>query len=595
MHRTRKFYIFLICISVLAFIVRYWASAEIYNSSSLSSNPLMGTDMQTYKILSQAVFKGNFNKSFYYQPFYYSVFLPGIYLIAGQKIWTVIVFQAIIGALTVFFSGMSAAYIRNRRTGIVVALLICFSLMLTFYTAFLLIATLNAFLISLLLFATVLAIKKDKYYYWLFAGFICSCLVLTRANAVLFLPLLLIISYLSKKDKIKSPPNAPLNVLCKKLVPSLLIMVVFLLPQIPFIVHNSIIEGKLTPPSTAGTANLAIGNNPEACPAGLSYTETSKYWTQHTKEVSIPKRIIIWFRTSPLSVIELTFRKLLIFWDAGTVFDNIKTFPDIRKNSKCLSYIPFIPTSLFLIGFLAVTIVLGKRIFSHKMLLFPFGLIMLYWLATAGFIHLSRYRIAILPLFAIFTAILIDQFISNSKRKGKSLKSLLCIMIASILVFGAYPLYRHVLEKRVFALIQPNGNQIILGTEKHFVDNGPISMGSWTPLPLVKNNSLAKEFTVSQKDIGKNCELHLQLICLENKPMQININGEPFTSIPTEKNMVFKFRLKVPHNGKFIIEPRIITTGNVYCYIDLQRNYGRTGFNGKKLHGELVSRLIILR
>ena len=583
------------CIVAISFIIRYWVCCEIYQSTNLSSAPQTGTDMQTYKLLSEEIYKRNFNKVFYYQPFYYAVFLPSVYMIAGLGIWGIIVFQCIAGSLTVLLTGLSAAYIRNRRTGIIVALLVCFSLMSTFYTAFLLIATLKAFLISLLLFATVIATRKDKWYYWLLTGFICACLTLTRANAVLFLPLLMLVSYLTKRKKIKTPPHAPFTAFFIKLIPSLLILMLFILPQIPFIIHNSSIKGKLTPPSTAGSANLAIGNNPEACPAGLSYPQTSTYWAKHSKEISVPKRIIIWFRTSPLAVIELTFRKLLVFCDAGTVFDNIKGFRKIRQDSKLLNFLPFIPTSLYLIGFIAAVIILGKRIITHKELLFPFAMVILYWLATAAFINLSRYRLAVLPLLALFTAILIDKLIINSKKSGKLLKPILLIILAFIFVYGAYPLYRFVLEKRIFSMIQPNGNQITLGTEKHYLDNGPFNMGFWTPFPFMKNTKIIKEFKINPKDVGKNAEFHITLLCLENKAMQININGKPFTSIPSKKNMVFKFRIKVPKDGKITIEPKILKTGTVYANIDLQRDFARTSVNNQKLDGELVARLIVKR
>lgn len=593
MKNTVKFHIILIIIAAMGLCLRLAVAREIFSNDLLSSSPPSYTDMHTYLQLSKQFYNGEFNQTFYFQPFYYAVFLPSIYLLLGEGVWGILIIQAILGSLTIWLTGISAASLRSRRTGIIAAILMMLSLMATFYTSYLLIATLKTFLIALMLFLSILAFKKDRWYYWGMLALVCSCLVLTRANTIIFMPLILIFSYIVRKRHTYTPPLSPISNFGPKLVPAIIIMLIFILPLIPFIYHNSSIEGKLTPPSTAGAKNLAIGNNPEACPAGLSYTQTANYWSEHAKEISVPTRIMVWFKNEPLAFTELTFRKLLIFWDAATIFDNISSFDKTRRSSKILTYLPFIPTSLFLIGFLSAILCFWRHIIKRQQLVFIVLLVLLYWLTTAAFIHLSRYRLVILPMLTIFTAMFIDKLIFNSHKFNKITRQILIFILVSAWVFGAYPLYRFSIEKHVIATILPNGVRVKLGEEDLLIDNGPRNMGSWKTFPIIPGNTITKKFAIESHEINKDAEFHLRLFCKDLKPFKININGKSFTSIPKQKNMVFRFPIKVPQDGKIAITPTILTPGTVFAFCDLQREYQRTEANGIPLKGELVCRLIV--
>ena len=595
MKKTVKFQIVLFVIAVLGLMIRLYISHEIFSVDKLSASPPSYTDMYTYQQLSLQFFGGTFDKSFYYQPFYYTVFLPCVYIVLDKNIWSILIAHSILGALTIWLTGMSAASIRSRRAGVIAAILMSCSLMSVFYTAFMLIVTLKAFLIALFVFLSINAFSHDKWYQWASLGIICSCLVLTRANVIVFLPLLIIFSYFIRRRSVFSPPNSPMRVFWAKIAPAFLILALFLLPQIYFIYHNSAIEGKLTPPSTAGSANLAIGNNPEACPAGLSYTQTSQYWNRHADEISVPLRIIRWLKKEPMQVMELTFRKILIFWDSGTVFDNMTHFEKSWRSSSFLTYFPFIPTPLYLIGFLSYIFLLRKKIIRDKKQLFLCLMVLFYCLTVVAFINLTRYRLAILPILAIFTALYIDKIIYSIRKPKKSMKLILIVIFVTVFVYGGYPFYRFYLEKYIIALIQPNGVQIELGSDKVYIDNGPKSMGAWTTFPIMIGNPITKQFVIDDKDIGKNAEFHLTLFKTEKKAIQININGKAFNSFSLKNNLTLRFKLKVPKDGIFIIEPKISKLGTVLAYCDLQRNFGRTAVNNRSLNGELVCRLIVDR
>ena len=591
--KKEKFNLLLIVISVLGFLIRLLVCKDIFENDFLSYAPPSFTDMYTYLQLSESIISGNFHHPFFYQPFYYVVFLPLVHFLTGDGIWHILLVHSLLGAATIWLTGMTTAYAGGRRAGIIAAILMAVPFMPIFYTAYILIATLKTFLVVLLLFIVSLAIKKRDTALWCSAAFLSSVLTLTRANTIVFLPFILIFAFFTQKRK-ESTSRARHWV--ARLFPIVIICLIFILPQLPFIIHNSLIEGRVTPPSTAGAANLAIGNNPEACPARLSRNQTSKYWIEHEKEISIPKRIISWAADSPLSIVELTFRKLLLFWDSGTAFDNMIYFNKSRHYSKILSLFPLLPTSLYLAGFLAYAILFRRKIIRKKLLLFPILITAAYWGSTALFIHLTRYRLPLFPIFALFSALFLNHALTVAIKKSYKRVLLPAILFGSSLIFVlfAYPIYRFFLEKHVIAIIQPEGVCVKLGRERVYIDNGPKNMGSWKSFPLLPYNIITKRFKIHKEDIGKDAEFHILLTCTNKKPIQFRINKKLFTHGPVNDALMLKFRIKVPKDGEIVFEPITIVPGTVFAYCDLQRDFGRTSLNSTKINGELVCRLIVI-
>ncbi|MBQ9774970.1 MAG: hypothetical protein IJW17_02905, partial [Lentisphaeria bacterium] len=73
--------------AVAAFVLRLFVSSELgainYGLNSVYS-PSKLTDLATYMDLAQQVVKGEYTGVFYYQPFYYAVFLPAIYFVCNS-------------------------------------------------------------------------------------------------------------------------------------------------------------------------------------------------------------------------------------------------------------------------------------------------------------------------------------------------------------------------------------------------------------------------------------------------------------------------------------------------------------------------------
>jgi uncharacterized protein (DUF486 family) len=77
---------------VLALALRLFTAWEIARGEFASSIflPSKFTDLRTYMLLAQQVAEGTFEGPFYYQPFYYSVFLVICRWLSGASVWVVI-------------------------------------------------------------------------------------------------------------------------------------------------------------------------------------------------------------------------------------------------------------------------------------------------------------------------------------------------------------------------------------------------------------------------------------------------------------------------------------------------------------------------
>ena len=60
---------------MLALLLRLLVCLELADAGAVR-RPWSGTDMATYRDLAAGILRGEFPDAYYYQPFYYTVFLP---------------------------------------------------------------------------------------------------------------------------------------------------------------------------------------------------------------------------------------------------------------------------------------------------------------------------------------------------------------------------------------------------------------------------------------------------------------------------------------------------------------------------------------
>jgi hypothetical protein len=608
----KNFYIFLVVIAFVGFLLRMQVCRELIDSDLQVSRPSAGTDMATYKELSERIMKGEYDGQFYYQPFYYAVFLPLIHKILGQGIWPVMAAQSFLSALTVFFAALCAAKLWGKRAGIVTAFLVAFSAVLVLYTPYHLIEILQAFWVIMILYCSLVAWRSGKTFHWAITGLVVSLSILTRGNIWFFVPGLFAIACFSGFAR-KFSGNMPrLKQYMLKITPAFVFIVMVVLPQMPFALRNSHIAGKLSGPSTAAGAVLALGNTPEAPPGGrnpglgpgpMEYPETYYAWMEKDKEVPVILKIFEWFKKEPAAFLELQFRKMLLFWDHREIPNNI-AFEYQGEKSSTFKNFAIVPTSLIMSMALACLfhyLFFGAKsrfggIGKHPRLLLLFYLIISYFFATVAFYILARFRLPSVPLLAVgaggFTGILIVNMRRHSRRKVIAV-SVIPLLLGLFIVFSAYDLYRYSFESRIMRLVRPFGIHSELRENKILLmDNGPLSFGSWTPFELKERQIFQKKFSLRDSLDGRTAKFALPILCEIPGKLRIEVNGN-LQSFALKQGMNEKtFEIPLTFDSQVVIKT-VYLDCKAYAILDYQRDYGRTEIDGKRINAELVSKLYL--
>ncbi len=608
----KYFYILLVLLASAGFALRLQVCRELLDKDIQVSRPSAGTDMATYKELSERILKGEFNEEYYYQPLYYAFFLPIVHKVLGSGIWPVMIAQAFLSALTIFFAGLASAMLWGRRAGVITGVLIAFSALLILYVPYHLLETLQAFWITMILYVVLLAWRSGNSAHWGIAGFLVSMAILTRGNIWFFVPGLAVAAFCSVKQKeVKGFWNFK-NIIIR-MIPVAVFIAMVILPQVPFAARNSRITGKFSGPSTAAGAVLALGNTPEA-PAGgrnpgllpgpMEYPETYHVWMGTEKDISIGSRIFSWFKREPLAFLELQLRKMLLFWDHREIPNNI-AFAYQGMMSGTFKTMAFVPTSLILTMALAWMFFYlfyeARRKFRHltdhpKPLILLY-LVLAFWLAAAAFYILARFRLSCVPILAVvaggFAAMLM---IGIRRRVWRKLVfiTVLPALLAGIFVFFGYDFYRFYYEPMIMKMIRPDGIRTEApGNKILYLDNGPFTFGSWTPIEIKDGDVVRKIFAVKDSLAGKTVEFELLLHAEVPGTMKLEINGQPHQLVILQgmNTKLFKIPFDSP-SAK--LEIKFINLDcKVYPLFDFQRNYGRSELNGKNPGGELVSKLYL--
>lgn len=609
----KNFYIFLVIIAFAGFLLRMQVCSELLDSDVQVSRPSAGTDMATYKELSERILKGEYNEEFYYQPFYYSVFLPFVHKTLGQGIWPVMAAQAFLSALTVFFAALCSARLWGKRAGVATAFFTAFSSVIVLYTPYHLIEVLQAFWVTMIFYSSIIAWRSGNTFHWAVTGLIVSFSILTRGNIWFFVPGILVASWFSGFARRFSGNVPRLKKYMMKIMPALVFVIMVVLPQMPFALRNSHIAGKLRGPSTAAGAVLALGNTPEAPPGGrnpglgpgpMEYPETYYAWMEKDKESPVAGKIFEWFKREPAAFLELQFRKMLLFWDHREIPNNI-AFEYQGEKSNAFKNFAVVPTSVIM------ALALGcffhylffhlkparMRFGGHPRMLIYFYLVISFFLATSAFYILARFRLPCVPLLAVGAGGLTGVLIADLKRRGWrkiALEIAMPLLLGMFIVFSAYDLYRYAFEAQVMRLVRPLGIRSELQNNKIlYMDNGPLSFGAWTPFEMREKQIVIKKFELRDAVDGKIAKFAIPFICEIPGNLKIELNGtlQSFTLKQGMNEKIFEIPLNAI-SPKVAIKP-VSVDCKAYLVLDYQRDYGRTEVDGKKISAELVSKLYL--
>ena len=581
----RRRFLLIVAAAVLTGVaLRLWVACDLAAVNGGANNmlsPAKVTDMATYIDLADKVASGKYSGEFYYQPFYYAVFLPLIRIFGGG-VWTAVVLQILLGGATIWLAGMIGERLVGRVGGLVAALLTALSPALMLYAPFHLNETLQAFNLTLLFYLVLIAFERRKWYWWALCGGVAGVAALTRGNAIL---LVIPVAVLGIRHAVRDKSRRWKIAEYAAVFASALLLV-----ELPFIWHNTRVRGSLCGPSTAAGQVLALGNTPEAPPGGrepglpagpMEYPESWHRMMQlQERGVSVPRQMWDWFRAHPAAFLELQFRKLLLFWDGREIPNNVSLYGEGRA-SAVLRFLDWGSFNLLVALSVAGALLMLKRLKRGEGgVWLLYGFVVVYWLSIALFYILSRFRAPILPLAAVFAGGVAD-CLTREKPTRRRITAAAAAVLAGVFVSGfAYEFYRNVCERAVMRLVRPAGTRIVdRDGETWIFDHGPMTFGTWEGIAAKPGMKFEKRFVGG---IGGTARLK---VFAANSGVFLTDHGGT-TLKPGENEVLLGLP---PTDGWFIVTVFEAPPGTMLV-VDRQRDYGRTRINGEKAPGELVIR-----
>lgn len=607
--RGRRFFWVLGGITLLGFLLRVVISWQLYPSLSVQ-NPLVETDMATYRRLALAICQGDWPAFFDYQPFYYTIFLPFLYLFSPSgSPFPVVVAQILLGTATVWLCGITAARLFGRRAGCLAALLLAASQFHIFYTPYLLLEVLQSFWMALILFWSVRVCRTNTVWDWSLLALFCAFSTLTRGNALLFVPGILA---LCCWKNVHHPWRAAAL--------AGLIVLLFYLLQLPYSWRNYQHFGRWRGPSVAGDKVLALGNTPEAPPGGLEYPRSYHEWCRQAEDPDparrerVSRKMLQRLRTEPLLYLEQKFRTFLLFWDKMEIPNNIALVAEGRYSWLLRFPLLFRFSLLGSLGLGGLLLCLPRLNAGRSCLVYG---ILAYCAGTVVFYMLARFRIGCLPMLCIAGGGGVRLLLAGWGQSGQEVRMrrhrrLLLLLLAVFLVNSAYSHYHQFVEPAFLRRFQPDGMVLDFPAGLVFYDHGPLTVGGTVLMPIEENILVVeKEFAIpeSLRSRVQDQEGVVWLRIMTEAPSKFTFDLEHGTqkiqwSDLARDRMNTWARFRIPavqiEDGK--VRMRFLlrkNSGNCWVAFDQSRKYERTKIqeSGQELHlvpMELFTELEIL-
>lgn len=597
---NRCFWIALSLIAAVAVFVRLVVGWDLLLTPKVADPP-HGSDMRTYLDLATSILKGQLPHHFYFQPFYYTIFLPVVFTLFGRSPMALMIVQAIIGGLTVLVIGWTAARLFGRGAGVFAAACIAMARYHIFKTQFALSDVLGAFWVTAAAAVAIWALERSGWQRWALLGLIVGCGTATRGNIVVLIPGVLGVLVWRFRGERRRLIGYAMTFLALTMVTPL-----------PFSLYNWRQVGRWTGPATEAEPTLALGNNPESPPGSFVYSPTSRTWTQAAlrqapERVSVPRAFLGWLRHEPLAWVELKFRAALLFWSPLEIHNNADITSDGAPSHLLRSRILLLRTGWLLsLGLAGIALALlnptTRR--SPPVLFLVFCVIALF-ATTAAILVVARYRLTLIPLLCVFAGYALSSLLKDIRAlrwldgswsdRRRALVTLSLLLLCPVFVFRGLQFYQNRLESSIIRHVRPHGVLADAGLERIVYDHGPRPLGGWelVDLPAHLTTTLRKTFSLPQRsELDGLQPLRLRVPLLVQTPgtvsVEVHWQGTSRRATASFQALWDVQWIEVDlgrHRGDFhdrilamdiLIRPDGPETST---WIDVRRSYGRTSFS----------------
>lgn len=441
MQSKKKELLLTLVIFILALSVRL---IYLYESSANPSFSAPTVDSGTYDQMARSMAEGKgMNYEFFWQSFFYPVFLSAVYSVSNSSIICAKIIQILLGSITCLLIYRLGKTIFNRRTGIIAAVMTALYGPLIFIEAELLAAGWAAFwaVVLILLFVKSSSAKS----LWFYAS-IGICGALSILTHPVFLPFFIAAVIWLAVKLYQTIDRWPRFILRFGTLST-----GFLLIAIPVAVQNLRITGHFGILPSSGGINFYIGNNPNytetvTARPGWEWEEitllpeqngvTGDMWEQ---EKYFNKLVINFVVAEPYSFLKGIAHKTIQFLNSREIPRNVDLYL-FTKWSRLLGLLVWKADGFgFPFGVLLPLAVLGLACHWRQtpvplklfLLLYPLSIILVF--------VASRYRVPIIPVLTIPAAAGLLALIKILRRLYWRSIIIVCICATALVLLSSLP------------------------------------------------------------------------------------------------------------------------------------------------------------
>lgn len=378
------------------------------NASPFAS--LLVGDARGYDAWAQRLVAGDWlGSEVFYQAPMYPYFLGAVYAVFGRDLAIARMCQAVIGSAACVLLAWAGCRFFSARVGLAAGLAMALYAPAIFFDGLFQKSVLDFFFLSLVLWLLSRQLDQPHASIWVWIGAAMGALILTRENALVLVPALLVWLWLHQRVSRK-----------RRAVMTAAFGLGLAVLLLPVAVRNRIVGGEFHLTTSQFGPNFYIGNNENAdgtykplkfgrgapkverqdatdlaeraLGRKLTPAEVSRYWTG---------RALHFIKTQPAAYLRLTARKFRLLWSATEEIDTEDqyTYADfsiaLRLTGYVLHFGVIAPLALF--G-LCVTWPQRRRLWLLYLLL---GV---YAASVVMFYVVARYRYPLAPILTLFAA-----------------------------------------------------------------------------------------------------------------------------------------------------------------------------------------------
>ena len=393
-------------IVVLALFVRFF---YLYESSANPSFTMPVIDSQNYDNLARLVAAGKgMNLMFFWQPFFYPVFLSGVYLVSNSSIICAKVAQLLLGCATCLLTYRLGKSVFDRRTGVIAGVITALYGPLVFFELELLASGWAAFWSVVLILLFIKTSSMKNMWLCMVLGTCGALSIITRPTFVPFFTAavvwLAIVFYRAGHRWRRI--GLRLGV----------ILTGFLLIAIPVAGQNFRVTGHFGILPGSGTINIHVGNNPNytktiTARPGFGWEElvelptrngfTGNQWEQGK---FFKQKILDYIFTEPLGFFRGLAHKTIQFLNSREIPRNVDVYL-FGKWSRLLGLLTWKVGGFgFPFGLLLPLTMLGAAGYWRRIPVPLLLFVILYPLSIVLVFVAARYRVVVIPAMSVIAA-----------------------------------------------------------------------------------------------------------------------------------------------------------------------------------------------